>query len=231
MHSCLTGVGSAGKESIMKRYGFLLVAIQLSVAGCMSPRGTPDYTATGALAGGAAGVIIGSMSHNPRAGVVVGGAVGTVVGSIIGHSLDEAQEARLRAQEPQTLRRLEQGAPLTVEDIKALVMADISDELILSQIKNSQTVFQLSADQVIDLKNCGVSDAVIKFMINTPNQVSTIRVQGAPQCAPAPWVEPVLACPGPGFIWIPGAWFWISDGWQWRAGYWHRPDSRRSRHR
>ena len=54
-----------------------------------------------------------------------------------------------------------------VADIKALVQAKIGDEVIISQIRNSHTVYHLRASEIIELKNSGVSEKVIDFMINT----------------------------------------------------------------
>lgn len=54
-----------------------------------------------------------------------------------------------------------------VSDVKALAKAGISDEVILSQIRNSQAVYHLTTAEIIDLKESGVSEKVIDFMINT----------------------------------------------------------------
>ncbi len=207
----------------MKHCYYLLAAAGLSVTGCMSPDGRPDYTASGALAGGATGAVLGSMTRHHEAGALVGGAVGAVVGGLIGHGMDQEQEAMLRAQAPQTLQRIEQGVPLTVEDVKALVNAGIGDDLIISQIRNSRTVYRLSTADIIDLKNAGASDVIIDFMINTPTQIQSATVAGeVGPVAPAPLQEAIAPCPGPGYVWVTGAWLWHGDHWGWRKGYWHR---------
>jgi len=69
--------------------------------------------------------------------------------------VQEAQ-ARLRQQAPQNYARLDQGQPLSLADVKALAAAKVSDDVIVSQIRNSRTVFQLSSADIIDLKNSGV---------------------------------------------------------------------------
>jgi hypothetical protein len=51
--------------------------------------------------------------------------------------------------------------------VKALAKAGLSDEVILSQIRNTQAVYHLTAAEIIDLKNSGVSEKVIDCMINT----------------------------------------------------------------
>jgi hypothetical protein len=210
----------------MKRSAYLLVVVVagISVAGCMSPQGRPDYTASGALAGGATGAIVGSMARHPGPGALVGGAVGAIVGGLIGHGMDQAHEAQLRAQAPQTMQRVEQGQPLTVVDVKSLAKAGISDDLVISQIRNSRTVYYLTTADIIDLKNAGVSERIIDFMINTPTQVPSAQVAGvAGPPPPAPLPETIVVAPGPDYVWVGGAWFWLGGRWVWNRGYWHRP--------
>ena len=211
----------------MKQYGHLLLVVifSISIAGCYTPQGRPDYTASGALAGGATGAIIGSATgRHHGSGGLVGAAVGAVVGGFIGHGMDQEQEARLRAQSPQTLQRVEQGTPLTVDDVKSLSKAGISDDLIISQIRNSQTVYQLSTADIIDLKKAGISDKVIDFMINTKTQIPSAEVASvAGATPPPPPPETVVVAPGPDYVWVEGAWVWLGSRWVWHHGYWHRP--------
>jgi hypothetical protein len=56
--------------------------------------------------------------------------------------------------------------PIGLADVKALAKAGLSDEVIISQIRNSRTVYRLSAAEIIDLKQSGVSEKVIDYMIN-----------------------------------------------------------------
>lgn len=211
----------------MKTYSALLlaVAVMVSVAGCMSPQGRQDYTASGALAGGATGAVIGSMARNPGPGALVGGAVGALIGGVIGHGMDQAQEAQLNAQAPRTMERIEQGQPLTVTDVKALVKAGISDDLVISQIRNSRTIYHLTTADIISLKKSGVSDPVIDYMINTPSQIPSAQVAGVVGAVPPPQpqTEIIIQAPGPDYVWVGGAWLWIGNRWAWRSGYWHRP--------
>ena len=202
----------------MTRFGKLLAVavVGISLAGCVSPQGRPDYTASGALLGGA----IGGLGSDSGRGAIVG----ALIGGLLGHGIDQAQEEQLRAQAPQTLNRLEQSQPLTVEDIKALAKAGVSDDLVISQIRNSRTVYHLNTSEIIGLKNVGVSDRVIDFMINTPTQIRSAEVAGVVgSTPPAPIPEPIFVAPGPGYFWVAGVWTWYAGSWLWRPGYWHRP--------
>lgn len=59
---------------------------------------------------------------------------------------------------------------MSVTDVKALVKAGIADEVLISQIQQSRVVFRLSTQEIIDLKESGVSNKVIDFMINTASR-------------------------------------------------------------
>jgi hypothetical protein len=158
---------------------------------------------------------------------LIGAAIGAITGGLIGHSMDQAQQERLREQAPQTYVRVDQGQPLGMTDVKALAKAGVSDDVIISQIKNSHTIFRLSAADIIDLHGAGVSDAVVNFMINTQNSAdaapattSTMVVETAPP--PAPVETVTVVAPGPGYVWVDGEWVWNGQ-WIWVAGHWGYP--------
>src|SRR4029077_5734891 len=109
-----------------------LASAAVVLTGCETPYGTPDRTGTGALAGGGigavSGALIGGASGRAGAGALIGGAIGAGPGGLSGHSMDQEEEARLRAQAPQTYYRVEQGQPLSVADVKGLAQARVSDD-------------------------------------------------------------------------------------------------------
>jgi hypothetical protein len=111
-----------------------------------------------------------------------------------------------------------------VADVKALARAGISEDVIISQIRNSHTVYHLSTADIIDLRDAGVTDKVVNYMINTPStagdtaSASTI-VQQAP---PPPPVETVVVAPGPDYVWMDGEWIW-NGRWFWVGGHWGYP--------
>lgn len=59
--------------------------------------------------------------------------------------------------------------PLSPQDIKALAKGGVNDDVIISQIQASRTVYRLSSEEILDLKNSGVSEKVIEYMVNTPS--------------------------------------------------------------
>ena len=110
--------------------------------------------------------------------------------------------------------------PLT----NALAKAGINEDVIVTQIGNSHTVYHLSAADIIDLRDAGVSDKVITYMINTASMAAAapapVVVQQAP---PPPPVETVVVSPGPDYVWVGGEWVWQGGGWVWVGGHWIYP--------
>lgn len=219
----------------MKNYKLcsMLAAGLVATVGCETPAGSPNRAGTGAVAGGAigavSGAIIGNQSGKSGEGALIGAAIGAVAGGLIGHSMDEQERARLQAQAPQTYTRIVQGQPLGIADVKNMSNAGVSDEVIISQIRNTRTVYYLSSADIIDLHQSGVSAKVIDFMINTASSAGSQALQATPaqttvvyQPPPPPYVETVVVAPAPGYVWISGEWVW-NGRWIWIGGHWAYP--------
>ncbi len=202
------------------------------LTGCVNPDGTQNNTGSGALIGGAVGAISGAAIGGPQhggEGALIGAGAGAVGGGLIGYSMDQQQQARLREQSPDTYAKVYQGQPLSLTDVKALAKAGISEDVIISQIRNSHTVYHLTAPEIIDLRDAGVTDKVVNYMINTPETAGSVPLASQPAATvvqapppPAP-VETVVVAPGPGYVWIGGEWAWGGAGWFWVAGHWAYP--------
>ena len=68
-------------------------------------------------------------------------------------------------------------AALSVEDIKEMAKVGVPDSIIISTISNSEEVFHLSAQDIIDLKQSGISDDVIEAMQSTSGNVESRSVE------------------------------------------------------
>ena len=145
-----------------------------------------------------------------------------------------------------------QQTALGLADIKALSKAGVSDEVIISQIRNSHSAYHLNTASIIDLKEAGVGEKVIDFMINVPSpSPSPLEQTPAPaprspaptsppssmaaepqgtvvvaQAPPSPIVEQVVDPPGRDYVWISGYWTWDGVRWLWIGGRWARPPHR-----
>ena len=140
--------------------------------------------------------------------------------------MDAQQRERLQQQAPQTYARVDQGQPLQLADIKAMARAGVSGDIIISQIQNTHSAYRLSAADIIDLHNSGVSDRVVNYMINTPNTAgaapsSTVVVQQPP---PPPPAQTVVVAPAPAMCgWTETGIGTESPGSGWAdAGFFHR---------
>jgi hypothetical protein len=57
--------------------------------------------------------------------------------------------------------------PLTQSDIISMVKAGVTEEDIMRRIDATQTIFRLSSDDVIRLRNEGVPDRIVNYMLDT----------------------------------------------------------------
>lgn len=71
-----------------------------------------------------------------------------------------------------------------VSQIMQLAQAKVSDDTIIAYIKNSGNIFGLNADQIIYLRQQGISDAVITTMLNQPRPAVAVATPTTP--APQP---------------------------------------------
>ena len=142
---------------------FFAVFVSLILTGCADM----TRTQSGALTGGMLGATAGAMMGDSGGDALAGAAIGAVAGGLIGNALDEQQQATLQRENPATYQRVYEGQPLTISDIIALSKAGVNDSVIMSQIDATKTVFRLSSLQIINLKDTGVSQRVINYMIDT----------------------------------------------------------------
>ncbi len=86
--------------------------------------------------------------------------------------------------------------PMTVDDVIALIKAGLSDDVIIAQLKQRKHAYDLSPDQLIQLRNAKASDAVLKVMLNPEaGQTQSTGVVAQGPAAPQPVVvqSPILA--------------------------------------
>jgi hypothetical protein len=107
----------------------------------------------------------------------------------------------------------------TLAQVQSMVQAHVSDSIIIAQIQNSPTRYRLTPDQIIALKNGGVSDAVINALINTASKP-------VPQPTTTVVAQPVYTYPYPypyPYVYV-NSWGWgpYYYGGYYRGGYWRR---------
>src|ERR1700690_1781221 len=82
-----------------------------------------------------------------------------------------------------------------VSQIIQLSKANVSEGTIVNYIQNSGSSYGLDANQIVYLKQQGVSDAVINTMLSQPRQVAQPVAQTAPATAAPPAVTYVQTTP------------------------------------
>jgi len=101
-----------------------------------------------------------------------------------------APAATVTAPAPAPAASISQPAPVALSSGAAQILrlgqAKISDDTMIAFIQNSGTGFTLNADQIIYLKQQGISDAVINAMLTQPKNGAPSTVVAA---APAPATE------------------------------------------
>ncbi|HCP44697.1 MAG TPA: hypothetical protein DIU15_01485 [Deltaproteobacteria bacterium] len=61
---------------------------------------------------------------------------------------------------------------LTLDDVKEMASVGVPDNIIVATVNNSEAVFNLTAQQIIELKSLGISDAVIEALQGTSGNVT-----------------------------------------------------------
>jgi len=140
----------------MKKVALFLLCLvfALSTAGCAT---MGEKTKTGAVAGGllgaVAGGVIGHQSGHGLAGAAIGGAAGALGGGLIGNQMDK----KALAANP---------SHITVIKIAEMAAEGIPDAVIIGEIKRTKSVYALASEVITYLKESGVSDRVIDYMLS-----------------------------------------------------------------
>jgi uncharacterized protein YcfJ len=195
----------------LNRIVLLVIAgIVLSNAGCNSMAGT------GAVAGGgigaATGALIGHATGNPKTGAVLGTALGAGIGTAIGADADERKQKRednirLAEANAAAANAPQFNGPLGMTDVIALSEQGVSDDVIISYLRQTNSTFRLSPNDLAYLREKKVTDRVVTEMINSTNRVAirpapaprTVIVQEPPQTViiERPWRPYYYAPPPP----------------------------------
>lgn len=184
----------------MNRAG-LVGMVLVVLSGCESMSNTEKGVAGGGLIGAGTGALIGNAVGHTGVGALVGAGVGALSGGLVGNAIDESEkktEAKIAAATATT------ASPLGLVDIVQMAQAHVSDAVIISQIRATRSVFNLSSNDTIWLKQQGVSDLVIKEMLTTPHRYGSRYVTRAVYAQPVYVVEPARPVFGSGYY---------GDGW------------------
>ena len=77
------------------------------------------------------------------------------------------------------------SARLTLEDVVKLSQSGLSEELIITKVKQNAKVFDLSAEELLDLKKAGVTDNVINYLLDPARPYAPPPPAAGPDPSPA----------------------------------------------
>ncbi|MEX0961955.1 MAG: hypothetical protein WDZ28_03765 [Simkaniaceae bacterium] len=81
-------------------------------------------------------------------------------------SFDSRERQQIQLKNPEIIQKIDCRQELSIEDIKTLNRLKIHEKTIIHLIAKTNSRYNLTTAQVIELKNDGVSQRVIDFMIN-----------------------------------------------------------------
>jgi hypothetical protein len=131
----------------------------------------------GALMGALTGAAIGDRNNEALAGAAIGTAVGALAGAAIGDSVDTDIARQEAYRQRQYSYQVSQAA--TIDQVISMSRAGVSDSVIATHIHTHGVAYRLQPNDLIVLKQSGVSDPVIQAM-------QTARLASVPAPAPAP---------------------------------------------
>ena len=175
----------------------LLMLVAAAHCGCRSPYYADRGALFGGLTGAGVGALVGDASGNAGAGAVIGSAVGALTGAAVGDSIDADLE-RSRAEIQARMGRQMSGA-VTSEDVIAMSRAGLSEDVIATHIRANGVARPVQVNDLIYLRNEGVSDGVIRAMQQTPQPQVAVATYGPPPPPPGavivehhyqPWCPP-----------------------------------------
>ncbi len=106
-------------------------------------------------------------TRSTHSSLLVGGMIDAVSEGLASSNLGDHDRKIMEDLSPNTLKKIERGQRLSLNDIKAMSQAGIADPVITTQIGCTGSIFYLTSSDIIDLKNSGVSQQVIDTMIQT----------------------------------------------------------------
>ncbi|HEX3149158.1 MAG TPA: glycine zipper domain-containing protein [Gemmataceae bacterium] len=178
---------------------FLLIALIFVAApfttGCSSMSNTSkDALAGGAIGAGAGAIIDKATGGKGGAGAIIGAASGALIGGAIGNEKDQKEKAVLQAHAAATANQMR------IDEVITMSQSKLSDDVIITRIRTTGSVFNLTADDLRNLASSGVSDAVI-------NEMQSRRPEAYPRqryvAVPAGPPPVIVAQPAPVYVYGP----------------------------
>ncbi len=130
-------------------------------------------TAKGGLVGGGLGAGLGAAAGGGK-GALLGGIIGTGIGGLVGNDVDH-QEKKQKEYELAAAQSAASGPRLGMTEVIQLTQQGLPENVIINQIRNTGSTFQLSVEDLRTLQANHVSPNVVGEMQNRPPVARVIR--------------------------------------------------------
>ncbi len=147
-----------------------LAGICLSVLIASGCANLGPHTRNGSLAGGAFGTALGALAGagdgKALEGALIGGTAGALFGGALGNSVDyqEANDYAMRMEREQQIT----ATAISIDQVIRMTQAGVDEQLIINQIHANGIERRLRTDELVSLKNSGVSNNVMSAMQTAP---------------------------------------------------------------
>jgi hypothetical protein len=146
----------------MKHKNLWLVGLlALSTTGCNGMNNTQADALGGGILGAGLGALIGGPRH-ALAGAAIGGAMGAGSGALVGNAEDQRDKRRqdyaIAAANAQAARQM------SLNDVVQMSQQKVPDQIIVNQMNTSGSWFDLKTDDILNLRQQGVSDYIVSQM-------------------------------------------------------------------
>lgn len=119
----------------------------------------------GGLAGAGIGALVGEDGGDAVPGALIGGAIGGLSGMAVGSVMDDEEARRqYQARSYAQARQQQIAEAVTLGDVISMSRAGLGEDVIITQINSRGLAQRLTSNDLILLKNNGVSDRVINAM-------------------------------------------------------------------
>jgi len=149
------------------RTGLVLVATLMALlSGCRSNTNATNGALAGSALGGLAGAVIGNQSGHTAGGAVIGAAAGALTGWLLGEAEDarEERDAAISHANYVEYRNDKWDRAISTNDVLEMAHSGVGDEVIIKSIRPRGSRFDATPQNIVYLKQQGVSDRVIQAL-------------------------------------------------------------------
>jgi len=147
--------------------GFLVVSAAPFTTGCAGMSKTAQGAGIGGAVGAGTGALIGKATNGKAGqGALIGGLIGAGVGGLVGNEEDQRDKRAMEQQVRDAEARNPANQPMNVDDVIRMAQERQPDQIIINQMRTTNSTFNLTTEDLSRLNSSGVSVAVMTEMQN-----------------------------------------------------------------